>query len=72
MEIPAQFDEVQWFEDGLAAVCMSGKWGYIDKSGRFRIPARYDLAWRFFEGMAGVKLDGKWGYVDTHGKSIFP
>ena len=48
------------------------KWGYIDKSGRFRFPAQYDLAWRFFDGMAGVKLNGKWGYVDTHGKSIFP
>src|SRR6185295_1906791 len=31
--IPPQFDSADVFSDGLAAVLIAGRWGYIDESG---------------------------------------
>src|SRR3712207_5715234 len=49
-----------------------GKWGYIDRTGRFRIPPRYEEAGQFSEGVAYVTLrDGKQrteGLVDLNGR----
>ncbi len=33
-EIPAQYDYVQPFSEGVAAVTLNGKQGYIDKKGK--------------------------------------
>jgi hypothetical protein len=49
-----------------------GRWGFIDRTGRFRIPPRYNGAGQFSEGVAYVWLwDGeqhKDGVVDVSGK----
>ncbi|MET0622274.1 MAG: WG repeat-containing protein [Pyrinomonadaceae bacterium] len=49
-----------------------GKWGFIDRTGSFRIPPRYDGAGQFSEGVAYAWLwDGerrKDGVVDADGK----
>jgi hypothetical protein len=49
-----------------------GRWGFIDRTGRFRIPPRYSGAGQFSEGVAYVWLwDGKQrreGVVDVNGK----
>jgi len=49
-----------------------GKWGFIDRAGRFRIPPQYDGAGEFSEGVAYVwKWEGnkrKNGIVDTDSK----
>ena len=49
-----------------------GKWGFIDRTGRFRIPPRYDGAGQFSEGVAYVYFsqDGRRrdGVVDVDGK----
>jgi hypothetical protein len=49
-----------------------GKWGFIDRTGRFRIAPRYDGAGQFSEGLAYVWFwDGKRGregVVDADGK----
>jgi hypothetical protein len=48
-----------------------GRWGFIDRTGRFRIPPRYNGAGQFSEGVAYVwTWDGgrrKDGIVDTEG-----
>jgi hypothetical protein len=50
----------------------SGKWGFIDSTGRFRIPPRYDGAGQFSEGVAYAWFwEGdrrKDGIVDAGGK----
>jgi hypothetical protein len=56
---------------------MGGKWGYIDRDGKFVIPAKFDWALPFSEGLAGVNVGGdsssgsisrgKWGFVDAYG-----
>ena len=49
-----------------------GKWGFIDRTGRFRIPPRYDGAGQFSEGVAYAYLwEGgrrREGIVDTSGR----
>lgn len=63
------------FSEGLAAVEVGGKVGFIDRSNRFIIPPVFepmdDLAgFRF--GLAAVKKDGKYGFIDKSGTFIFP
>ena len=41
--IPAVFDEVRPFSEGLAVVRLRGKWGFIDKQGHCRDKGRHCL-----------------------------
>lgn len=59
------------FSDGLAAVMVRGKWGYIDKKRDFVIKPKFDLASPFTEGFAKVAVDNKLGYIDKDGKYIW-
>ncbi len=58
------------FSEGLAAVKTDGKWGYVDKEGRFIIKARFDDASAFSCGLAGVAIDEKYGYINTNGEIV--
>ena len=55
---------------GLARVKLSGKWGYIDRSGRIVINPQFEEAGDFSEGLARVKMGGKWGYIDRTGRFL--
>ena len=62
-------------EKALAAVQISGQWGYIDLSGEFVIQPKYDDAGDFKDGsdglsLAPVKVGGVWGYVDNKGREL--
>ena len=46
----------------------NGKYGYIDKSGQFKIPPRFDDAKSFSNGLAFVNDSGKLGYIDKSGR----
>ena len=63
MVIPPKFNAVIGcgFSDGLCAVTekgcgWNGKWGYIDRIGRFVIPPKYFDAGPFFNGVAPVQF----------------
>ena len=58
----------QGFNNGLAAVCKDGKFGYINKNGEFIIKPEFDYAGRFNDGLALVIVDGLYGYIDRNGK----
>ena len=65
------FDDAKAFtEDGYAAVCRDGKWGFVDADGELVIDYAYEDAESFCNGLAAVYADGKWGYIDTDGKMI--
>lgn len=65
------FDDARLFpEEGYAAVCSDGKWGFLDKDGKLVIDFQYDLAQSFSHGFAAVCVDGKWGYVDEGGNMV--
>ena len=68
--ISCQYEETDNFHEGLARVCIGGKWGYVNKSGEIVIPCRYDAAQNFSEGLAVVLFsEGRWGIVDKKGRS---
>src|SRR6185503_17689800 len=68
--IEAKFDEAAQFSDGLAAVRVGGKYGYIDKSGQTVIAPQFDFANPFSEGVAAAGAGAKIGYVDKSGQFI--
>ncbi|MBF7048142.1 WG repeat-containing protein, partial [Campylobacter volucris] len=53
---------------GMAAVEIDNKWGFIDKNGKLIIEAKYDNAYDFSEGLARVELNGKWGFINKKGE----
>ena len=53
--IPYQFDEAENFSEGLAAVQLNQKSGYIDKTGKIVIPLSFDHACNFSDGLASVR-----------------
>lgn len=81
MVIPPQFTYVGVFHEGLAAVSVGGKWGYIDKTGKFAVNPQYDSASEFDKGVAQVGLKVartdslidkyQYGYIDRNGKYIW-
>ncbi len=52
-----QFEDVRNFSEGLAAVRVDGKWGYIDASGEMVIEPQFVLASDFSGGIAAVTFD---------------
>ena len=50
--IKPQFDEADSFSEGLAAVRVGAKYGYIDKQGKIVIKPQLDCAGPFSEGLA--------------------
>ena len=70
--ISFKYDDVWDFSEGLVAVELNGKWGFIDKSGNEVVPLKYDWAGSFSEGLAPVRLNGKYGYINKSGKLVLP
>lgn len=70
--IPAMYDMVYLFSEGLAPVKTNGKYGFIDKNNIFIIPLMYDIAFWFSDGLALVKTNGKWGFIDESNNFAIP
>ena len=70
--IQAKYDWVAYFHEGLVAVQLNGKYGFIDKTGNEVIPFKYDYANIFHGGLAVVQLNGKYGYINKDGKEVTP
>ncbi|MEG2727888.1 MAG: WG repeat-containing protein [Mucinivorans sp.] len=69
-EIAPIYQHVLPFTEGLAAVCLGGKWGYIDLSGSVVVPFRLDDAWSFSQGRALIRYRGKYGFISTQGRRV--
>lgn len=70
--IPAEYDEVFCFKDGLASVEKEELCGYIDSENNVVIPLEYETAMSFSEGLASVVKGGKCGYIDKNNEVIIP
>jgi hypothetical protein len=74
--IKPQYDDVDFFSEGLSAVNKDGKWGYIDETGKEIIPLKFVTEGnrRFSEGLAlvatGEQPHIKYGFIDKTGKII--
>ena len=64
------FDYVGTFNEGMAAVKLNGKFGFVDTTGKEVIPCKYDLVRFFSDGLAPVSFNGKWGIVDKKGNLL--
>lgn len=59
------------FQDGMAAVKVSGLWGYIDSADNLAIGCQYTQAGPFSEGLAFVKDGLGWRCIDKTGQILF-
>jgi hypothetical protein len=75
--VPAKFDEAERFHEGLAAVKLNGRWGYINHTGQVIFPFKLFYAGPFSNKRAfistGKTRDGKlqYGVIDNYGNFIF-
>lgn len=67
-----RYEDGHSFVDGLAAVKINGKWGYINKHCNIKIDCIYDDVYSFSEGYAFVKSNRKWAFIDKNGKLQTP
>lgn len=51
--------------DEPAAVCVKGKWGFVDTTGKMVIEPEYDNAKSFSNGLAPVCKGESWGYINS-------
>ncbi|EKB49425.1 WG repeat-containing protein [Cecembia lonarensis] len=58
--------------EGLYPALKGGKYGFIDKSGKWVVPAQFDEVKKFNEGLASYRLNGQWGILDRQGQIISP
>ena len=70
--ISCKYDDITGFSQGLSAVKLNEKWGYIDTNGKVVIPFKYDNAGGFFGELAWVKLDWEKFFIDKNGKKVAP
>ncbi len=68
--IPAQFDNGNYFSEGLAAVRQDGKVGYIDHTGKVVISLKFDRVLLFNDGVAVVEVDSLYGLINRQGEYI--
>ena len=62
------YDDGMDFSDGMAAVCLKGKWGFIDTKGTLVIPCKYaDFVDGFTDGLALMEVNDDFGYIDKQG-----
>ena len=71
--IPAEYDFLGDFENGLAYARKGDKIGYIDSNNKEIIPIKYDKVGHFSpDGFLPVCLKGIWGIIDKDCKEIIP
>jgi WG containing repeat len=71
--VKPKFEDVGWLNDGLAYVKLSGKAGFIDRTGNFVIEPVFDKAWPFMSGVGrtSAERDGVVGVIDKTGAWVF-
>lgn len=66
---PCIYDAVHPF-DNYVLICLNGKWGTLDKTGKTAIPAEYAyIPWIVGDHAVVITLDRKYLIVDAHGQS---
>ena len=69
--IEPKYDYAEDFVDGLAAVELNGKYGFIDRAGKVVVPIIYDSIMYFIiRKDLRTKLNGKWCSIDKTNKVV--
>jgi hypothetical protein len=70
--IPKHYEVAQKFSDGLAAVRINGRYGYIDPTGKVVIAPQFEVAGPFTGDYAEVRINGRSGAIDRTGRVVVP
>jgi hypothetical protein len=70
--IPALYNEVGPFQEGLAVVSKEELFGIIDKKNQVVVDFQFDEILEFVNNRAIVRKENKYGVIDRLGKRIFP
>jgi hypothetical protein len=62
--------DLSGFSNGLVAVKLGEKWGYMNTQGKLIIPAKYEKVTEFNSGYATAVVDGKQIVLDTKGTEV--
>lgn len=65
-----RFERARRFSEGLAAVRINGRFGFIDTTGEIVIRPRYNLVGDFFQGHAEVMIGEKTGVINGRGEIV--
>ena len=83
----SNWEDIRPFFEGLAAVCVGSKWGFVDGDGQVVIEPQYDSVTAFSEGLAGFEVGriqesgskgilwsrpGRRGFIDRSGNIVIP
>jgi len=63
--IPPRFEQAQSFREGLAAVSVNSKWGFVNKAGNPVIPAQFEAVEPFSDSLAIAYKDGRPFYIKS-------
>jgi hypothetical protein len=58
------YDEIGWFSQGLSAVRIGNKWGFINQENELVVEAIYDDVRAYEGGFASVRVGDKWGVIN--------
>lgn len=70
MIIPAKYDFCSSFENGVAAVNLNNKRGFINKAGKEIVPLMFDNIERLEDGRLKCTLAGEVRYFDNLGNRL--
>ena len=70
--IDPEYCAANTFSEGLAAVKMGGKWGFINASNQVVIDFQYDHAYHFNAGNAIVQQGNFYGVINQEGTLVVP
>ena len=81
------YEECGACREGVMAVCIAGKWGYVSTDGEEIVPPEYDSSWTLTEAYTGVQKDycyaasdgfipltkdGQWELRTVDGTTVIP
>jgi hypothetical protein len=66
-----RYEQTSLFSEGLAAVRLGGKWGYINHDGSWEIEPRFTSADSFWHGLARVEWENHRGYIERTGRVVW-
>jgi hypothetical protein len=68
--IPASYEYISDFRNGVALAKKNGKYGYINYKGQVIIPFIYDELKEWSENKIGARINKKWGFINSKGERI--
>lgn len=70
--LPASYDRIDFFWEGLAVLTDKGLSGFVNTKGEIVLPPKYQALGRFRDGLAPFKEFGKVGFLNKSFQTIIP